>query len=69
MKYAIERSKTASNSWSSAGNMLEGRSHHTAIQLNDGKVLIAGGLLGPDDPLATIDLYSPTTNSWSSSAE
>jgi N-acetylneuraminic acid mutarotase len=56
----------SSNSWSSAGNMLEGRSHHTAIQLNDGKVLIAGGLLGPENPLSTVDFYSPTTNSWSS---
>ena len=59
----------SSNSWSSAGNMLDGRSHHTTVQLNDGRVLVAGGLLGPDNPLSTVDFYATATNSWSSAIQ
>jgi N-acetylneuraminic acid mutarotase len=59
----------ATNSWSSAGSMTTDRSGHTATLLAGGKVLVTGGDSG-DGPqfhfLASTELYSPATNTWSS---
>jgi N-acetylneuraminic acid mutarotase len=52
------------NTWSSAGNLLEGREHHSATLLPDGRVLVAGG----DDvlavSLASSEIYDPTAATW-----
>jgi len=63
----------ATNSWSNAPNMPIGRAYHhdNQITLNDGRVLLSGGVLVPDllgaanaTSIANADLYDPTTNSW-----
>jgi hypothetical protein len=53
--------------WSATGGMTEARSGHTATLLSDGKVLVAGGRIGPnDDPSATsAELYDPSSGTWS----
>ena len=44
------------------GSMAVGRFLHTATQLQDGRVLIAGGVLtSAADPLATAEVYDPAT--------
>lgn len=53
-----------SGAWSLTGSLLEFRSGHRASLLNDGRVLVTGGL-GRFD-LATSEIYNPTTEIWSS---
>jgi Kelch motif/Galactose oxidase, central domain len=44
------------------GSMAVGRFLHTATQLQDGRVLIVGGVLtSASDPVATAEVYDPTT--------
>jgi hypothetical protein len=47
-------------SWTATGNMLEARTGHTATQLLDGRVLLAGG--GAD--LVSAELYDPASGTW-----
>jgi hypothetical protein len=42
------------------------RTLHTATPLNDGTVLVAGGLDGNQNPCATSELYSYLTQTWAS---
>jgi N-acetylneuraminic acid mutarotase len=61
-----------SGSWTATGSMSEARYGHTATLLRDGRVLAAGGvntdLSGSNGPLATAQLYDPTSGSWSATA-
>ncbi len=46
-----------------------GRFGHAAVRLNDGRVIVVGGISGtsPNEVcVAEIDIYDPTLNSWSS---
>jgi N-acetylneuraminic acid mutarotase len=56
----------SSNAWSSAGNMANARSAHTATLLQNGKVLVAGGDDITGAITASAELYDPSTNTWSS---
>ena len=55
--------------WSATGGMTEARRGHTATLLSDGKVLVAGGRLGPDRNGAaaatSAELYDPSSGTWS----
>lgn len=54
--------------WNATGGMIEARSQQTATLLPDGRVLMAGGMIGP--PLygstASAELYDPSSGSWTS---
>jgi N-acetylneuraminic acid mutarotase len=52
------------NLWSPANHMLDARTEQTATLLNDGRVLVVGGV-GPNGPLNTAELYDPYTGQWS----
>jgi len=62
--------------WSSAGRLNTARFGHTATLLANGKVLIVGGNQTPPngnlptgaDPVSSVELYDPQTNSWSLAA-
>ena len=61
-----ERYDPATNTWTSAGSMREGRVGHTATLLPNGKVLVAGGANSTQGGtyLATAELYDPAADGW-----
>lgn len=52
-----------SNTWSSAGQMANARSGHTATLLPNGHVLVVGGSDG-NATLASVEDYDPAANRW-----
>jgi WD40 repeat protein len=53
--------------WTGTGAMTEARTFHTATLLFNGKVLVAGGRIGPDtaDSTTSAELYDPGSGTWS----
>lgn len=65
----------STGTWSTTGAMLvpRGGHHsfrggHTATLLHSGKVLVAGGVGGPDEFLSGAELYDPVTGAWSNTS-
>jgi N-acetylneuraminic acid mutarotase len=58
----------AAEAWHSAATLHEPRSRHQAVRLADGRVLVAGGFSprSADQIAHTIEIYDPTTNTWTS---
>ncbi len=54
----------ASGTWANTGNLNVGRDAHTATPLQNGEVLIAGGISAADATLASAELYNPATGKW-----
>lgn len=61
------------NSFAAAASMATGRTMHSACRLADGRVLVTGGTSSLADTtaaitgvLSSVELYNPTTNTWSS---
>jgi hypothetical protein len=52
------------SAWRAGAGLRAARSFHTATLLPDGTVLVAGGLGGSGNALASADIYSPGSNSW-----
>ncbi len=44
--------------------LAEGRSHHTATLLTDGRVVVVGGETSSAEPIASIEAFDPSTESW-----
>ena len=58
----------STGTWSETGGMATARESHTAILLPTGQVLVAGGSVnsaGSTTPLASAELYDPSTGIWS----
>lgn len=52
--------------WMPTGSMVTPRSEHAAVRLQDGRVLVVGGLTRPDgNYLTSAELYDPATGTWS----
>ncbi|HSB11727.1 MAG TPA: kelch repeat-containing protein [Blastocatellia bacterium] len=51
------------------GSLSESRFQQSAFLLQDGNVLIFGGLNGPREALTVTELYDPATGRWSASGE
>jgi len=64
---AARAPQSVNASWTTTGNMNNGRYGHTATFLRNGKVLVAGGA-GPNScstTTSTAELYDPVTGTWS----
>lgn len=53
--------------WTSAPQLQQPRSDHAATLLKDGRVLVAGGHVGPTT-LSSVEIYDPVANAWSYAA-
>jgi N-acetylneuraminic acid mutarotase len=60
---SAEMYNPTTNKWTMIAPMHVGRAGARAVTLNNGQVLVAGGL-GNLGPLASCELYNPTTNTW-----
>ena len=60
---SVEIYDVATGRWSTGAALGEARTHATTTVLDDGSVLIAGGL-GPDGSLATAERYDPAEGRW-----
>jgi N-acetylneuraminic acid mutarotase len=58
----------ATAGWRSAGYLSGPRASHGVAMLHDGRVLVMGGYIEPQGPLATAELYNPATGNWSVAA-
>jgi hypothetical protein len=57
----------ATNTWSPTGSMNVGRGEFANVVLNDGRVLVIGGIteLSEDgEPIASTEIYDPVTGTW-----
>src|SRR5271156_1470691 len=57
---SVDEYNLATGTFSSAGSMTTARAGCTATLLNDGTVLIAGGLDSSGNPLTSAEIYDPT---------
>jgi hypothetical protein len=71
----VQRWNPATGTWTSGQNMPTARAGHhwNQVTLNDGRVLMSGGINAPDitslinmtaSPLDKAELYNPATNTW-----
>ena len=58
----------ASGAWSATSNMTIPRYYASATVLPDGRVIVAGGDIWPDDRDASAELFDPDTGSWTAIA-
>lgn len=62
---SAERYDPATESWSAAGTLKVPRFFHRAVGLQDGRVLVVGGVTDSGSPTQTAEIYDPATNTWS----
>src|SRR6266849_6450902 len=62
---ADARTLTKREAWSFTGSMHTSRFGHRTTRLQDGKVLVSGGVDASGNSLATAEVYDPTTGMWS----
>lgn len=57
------------NTWSTTGEVVRGyRSNYTATLLNNGKVLVVGGI-DAQEPSKSAELYDPVSNTWTTTGD
>ena len=52
------------NSWTTSGELNEGRLYHSCAILEGKGVLVAGGVNNNFDPVTSVELYDPSTGKW-----
>jgi large repetitive protein len=67
---AVRRYDRGTNAWADAGPMKAQRTGALWTSLHDGRILVAGGVAGPRNRLAseivgTTEIYDPATDAWS----
>lgn len=66
--FAVAAVAAPPGSWMTAASMSLGRSRHTATLMEDGRVLVVGGLVPAGSATPTVEIYDPETDVWSAAA-
>lgn len=68
---SVEVYNPSTNTWTSAANMSTPRFGLTAVTGVDGRIYVMGGgnCNGCFSPLATLEIYSPSSNTWANGAD
>lgn len=61
---SVEIYDPAAQTWTPAAPMATARAYHTATTMNDGRVLVVGGVGRDGAALATAEAYDPVADSW-----
>jgi N-acetylneuraminic acid mutarotase len=62
---AAELFDPVTTTWAVVGPLTTARALHKAIRLDDGRVLVVGGVDATNTALASVEIYDPMTQSWS----
>ena len=58
--------------WKETGRLIEGREYHSVVKLENGKVLISGGIKPfgeySFEPISSCEIYDPQSETWSEAA-
>src|SRR5947207_3243260 len=65
---SAERFSATSGAFLSTPSMATARANHTSTLLDDGRVLVAGGVGADGQALSAAEIYDPQTNSWMAAA-
>jgi hypothetical protein len=63
--HSAELYDPATETWSTTGSLVTARNSHTATALNDGTVLVAGGLFYRTGTTASAERFDPASGTWS----
>src|SRR5439155_1977 len=65
---SAERFSPTSGAFLSTPSMAAARANHTSTLLDDGRVLVAGGVGADGQALTAAEIYDPVTNAWMAAA-
>lgn len=65
---SLEKLDVLHGSWTATGSLAAGRIGSSAVRLQDGRVLVAGGFQQSQAAMNSVEIYNPSSGTWSVAA-